>query len=441
MRDDRYAWWVVAVLCITSTVAFIDRQIINLLVGPIKADLGLSDVQISILQGFSFALFHAVLAVPVGRMVDRYNRKWIIIVGIVCWTLACFGSGLAGGFVALFAARMFIGAGEATLSPAGYSMLADYFSRERLGRAVSFFLGSGFVGSGIALIVGGAILGQLEGYEYVRLPLIGELRPWQAAFVIAALPGLLCLALMFTVREPIRTSFGKRLEPDAPLPPFREVLAFIASHKRTIGAIFLGYSLLAAMQFGLGAWTPEFFARTYQWARADIGYAYGLNYLFVGTLGVLAGGWLSDWLAARGYADANLRTGFIAGLCALPFVIGFPLMPTGEAALAALIPATFFGTMPFGAGTAALPLLAPNRMRGQMVALYLLCANLLGQGVGPFLIAALTDYVFQDPAQLRFSIAIAAGSLLVIAIMVIGSGLPAIAATLRAAEQGDSRHD
>jgi hypothetical protein len=123
-------------------------------------------------------------------------------------------------------------------------------------------------------------------------------------------------------------------------------------------------------------------ARTYGWDRSTIGYAYGLTYVFAGTLGVLAGGWLSDWLASRGYMDSNLRTGVIAGLCALPFVVLFPLMPSGELAMVLLVPATFFGTMPFGAGTAALPLLTPNRMRAQMVALYLVVANLLGQGLG-----------------------------------------------------------
>ncbi len=429
-----YAWWVVFVLCVASIVAFIDRQIINLLVGPIKQDLGLSDVQISLLQGVSFALFHAALAVPLGRLSDRYNRKWIIIAGIVCWSIACAGSGLVSGFLGLFAMRMLIGAGEATLSPAGYSMLADYFPREKLGKAVSFFLGSGFVGSGIALIFGGAILASLGNVSSVVLPLLGEVREWQAAFLLVSVPGLLCVALMLTVREPPRSSFGRVLDASLPVPPFREVLTFVVARRRTIGAIFFGYSLLAAMQFGLGAWTPEFFARTYGWARADIGYAYGLNYLFAGTLGVLAGGWLSDRLATRGYADANLRTGVIAGLCALPFVVTFPLMPTGNAAMVLLVPATFFSTMPFGAGTAALPLLTPNRMRAQMVALYLVVANLLGQGLGPFVTAAITDYVFGDPARLYLSISIAAGALLIVAIAVIASGLPGISAALNQAE-------
>jgi MFS family permease len=438
-RAPPYAWWVCFVLCFASIVAFIDRQIINLLVGPLKDDLGLSDVQISLLQGFAFALFHSIMAIPLGRLADRYSRKLIIMGGIVVWTAACAGSGLVGTFMMLFMMRAMIGAGEATLSPAGYSMLADYFPRNQLSRAISLFLGSGFVGSGIALILGGAVLARVATTDGMVLPLVGEVRAWQAAFLIAALPGVLCMLLMFTIREPIRTSFGRIIDRSIPTPPLREVFGFLLRQRRAMGAIFIGYSLLAAMQFGLGAWTPEYFIRIHDWSRSEIGYAYGLNFVIVGTIGVFAGGWLSDWLAARGYRDANLRTGFIAGICALPFVVCFPLMPTGQLAFALLIPATFFGTMPFGAGTAALPLLTPNRMRAVVVALYLIFANLLGQGLGPFSVAALTDYVFGDPGKLWLSMPIAGGGLLLVAILVIGSGLPAISEALRQAEEDDSR--
>lgn len=438
-RAPPYAWWVCAVLSFATVVAYIDRQIINLLVGPLKDDLGLSDVQISLLQGFAFALFHALMAIPLGRMADRYSRKLIIMAGVLCWTAACAGSGLVGTFMMLFLMRALIGAGEATLSPAGYSMLADYFPRNQLGRAISLFLGSGFVGSGIALILGGAVLARVATADGIVMPLVGEVRAWQAAFLIAAMPGVLCMLLLFTVREPLRTSFGKMVDSTAPMPPLREVFAFLIRQRRAMGAIFIGYSMLAAMQFGLAAWTPEYFIRIHGWSRSDIGYAYGLNFVIVGTLGVLAGGWLADWLALHGYRDSNLRTGFIAGLCALPFVIGFPLMPTGELAFALLIPATFFGTMPFGAGTAALPLLTPNRMRAVVVALYLIFANLIGQGLGPFSVAAITDFVFGDPGRLWLSIPIAGGSLLTVAIIIIGWGLPAVSAALKEAEAGDQR--
>lgn len=421
-RSDAYAWWVCGVLCVATVVAYVDRQIINLLVEPIKRDLGIGDFGISLLQGVAFGVVHALLAIPLGRLADVRNRRGIILAGIACWTLACAGSGLAASFVMLFAMRMLIGIGEATLTPSGYSMLADYFPRNRLGRAISLFLGAGFVGSGIAFIAGGWVLARLDAAGDLVLPIVGQVHTWQAAFLIAALPGIVCFALMLTVREPPRSGVGRaRVSDDAP--PFRDVLRFVVAQRRTIGAIYVGFALLAAMQFGLGAWVPSLFIRTFAWSASEIGYLYGIYYLTLGTAGVLAGGWLCDTLAARGYADANLRVGVIAGACALPFVVAFPLMPTGTLAVALLAPATFFGTMPFGAGTAVLPMLAPNRMRAQVVAMYLLVANLLGQAVGPTFVASLTDFVFRDPLQLGWSIAIACGGLLATGVVVIASGL------------------
>jgi MFS family permease len=428
-RSDAYAWWVCAVLCVATVVAFIDRQIINLLVEPIKRDLGIGDFGISLLQGVAFGVMHALLAIPLGRLADSRNRRNIILAGIACWTLACAGSGLAASFAVLFAMRMLIGIGEATLTPSGYSMLADYFPRERLGRAISLFLGAGFVGSGIAFVAGGWVLARLDAAGDIVLPFVGQVHTWQAAFLIAALPGLACFALMLTVREPPRSSFGQARAAEQ-APPFRDVLRFLVAQRRTIGAIYFGFALLAAMQFGLGAWVPSLFIRTFGWSASEIGYTYGLYYVSLGTAGVLAGGWLCDRLAARGHADANLRVGVIAGVCALPLVVAFPLMPTGTLAVVLLAPATFFGTMPFGAGTAVLPMLAPNRMRAQVVAVYLLVANLLGQAVGPTFVASLTDFVFGDPLQLRWSIAIACGSLLVAALVVIASGLKHVGAAL-----------
>jgi MFS family permease len=307
-------------------------------------------------------------------------------------------------------------------------MLADYFRRAGLARAISVFLGSGFVGSGLAFIAGGWLLGRLQQFDSVTLPLVGAVHPWQAAFLLAATPGLLCFVLMLTVREPMRRGLSAATRDETP--PFGEVLKFLWTRRRTIGAIYIGFSLLAATQFGLGAWTPTLFMRTFSWDAKHIGYAYGLYYMTLGTGGVLAGGWLADRIARSGRTDANLVTGLVGAACALPFVIAFPLVSNGNAALALLAPATFFGTMPFGAGTAALPLLAPNRMRGQVVALYLLVANVLGQAVGPTCIAALTDYVFHDPMKLRWSVAIACGSLLALAILVIASGLKHVGAAI-----------
>ncbi len=413
-----YGWWVVFVLSLGSIASAFDRQIINLLVEPIKADLSITDTQVSLLQGFAFAIFYAALAIPLGRWADTGNRRNVVLAGCLLWTAATFGCGMAVGFWWLFAGRMAVGVGEASLTPAAYSLISDYFPPERIARPISVFTGSGFIGSGIALVGGGAVLAALQVYGPIVLPGVGALADWKAAFVIVSLPGLLvALLLWLTVREPPRSEAFAAVADDQP-PARRDLLEFLRARAGVIAPLFLGLSLLAAGQFAIGAWTPSFFIRTFGWTAARIGVAYGLLVALGGAFGVVAGGWLSDRMKARGVVDANLRVPVLAALAAAPLAIAFPLVASPQAAIALLVPLAILGPMPFGAGTAAIPALAPNRLRAQLVALYLLVANVVGVGAGPWLVARVTDGVFHDPAQLRYSLALVAPAL-----MLSGAGL------------------
>lgn len=407
-------WYVVFVLCCCNIVAFIDRQIINLLVDDIKLDLLLSDTQISLLQGLAFALFYALVAVPLGRLADAGNRRWLITAGIVIWTGATIACGLAQDFTSLFIARMFVGIGEAVLTPAGYSMLADLFRSRRLGLPVSVFTGSTFFGSGVALLIGGFVIGQLAALETVSLPLFGQVELWQAAFIVAATPGL-AVALLFvlTVREPVRQAGrGDLIAPEASSASFRHALAYWRDNARLFSLVYVGLSLLAAAQFATGAWAPAFFMRVHGWQAAEIGYLYGTLFLLFGTSGVVAGGWLANWLHARGRPDANVRTAMLGGLIALPMGALFPLVADPRLALGCIALLMFFGTMPFGAGTAVIPILAPARLRAQFVALYLLFANFIGQAGGPWFVASVTDRVFGTPESVGYSLSIVVALLL-----------------------------
>jgi MFS family permease len=416
-RTERYAWYVVGVLCLAGLVSALDRQILNLLVEPIKANLGISDTQISLLQGFAFALFYAAMAIPLGRLADTTNRRNVIIAGIVIWTSATLACGLATGFMMLFIMRMFVGVGEATLSPSGYSMLADYFPREKLSRAISIFTGTSFAGSGIALIVGGFLLQQLDGATTLSLPVFGVVQDWQAAFIICAIPGLFVAALFFTVKEPPRSEAGRAIAPKAV--PLSAVFGWLKVNAKTILPIVFGFSILAASQFALTSWIPTFFIRTHDWSATEIGYAYGLFMAGLSTFGIIAGGWISDALLARGVKAANILVPIGAAVLALPLVISFPLVSDPMLSLALVAPMSILGAMPFGAGTAAIPMIAPNRMRAQFTALYLLVANLVGGGIGPWSVAFFTDSVLGDPALIRYSLAIVPAVLSSLAVLVL----------------------
>jgi len=409
--SEAYGWYVVFVLCVCAMVAFIDRQIINLLVEDIKADLAISDTQVSLLQGLAFALFYAIAAVPLGRLADTGNRRRVIAAGIVVWTIAAAACGLAKNFLQLFLARTVVGVGEATLTPSGFSMLGDLFRSHRVSLPVSVFTGASFVGSGVALLVGGWLIAQLSALDQVVLPLFGEMRPWEAAFVLGALPGFVVVIwFLLTVREPERRSTAATSTDEKP--SIAEVMKFVRANIGVFVAVFFGISVLAAVQFCLGAWVPAHFIRNLGWNASQVGYAYGLIFLFCGTGGVIAGGWIADRLQARGMRDGHLRTACYAALVTVPFVIAFPMMTTAEWAVALLAPAVFFGTMPFGAGPALIPVICPSRMRGLLVAMYLLIANIVGQAGGPLVVALFTDLVFGSPELVSRSLMVAPAMLL-----------------------------
>ena len=395
--SEAYGWYVVFVLCVCAMVAFIDRQIINLLVEDIKADLAISDTQVSLLQGLAFALFYAIAAVPLGRLADTGNRRRVIAAGIVVWTIAAAACGLAKNFLQLFLARTVVGVGEATLTPSGFSMLGDLFRSHRVSLPVSVFTGASFVGSGVALLVGGWLIAQLSALDQVVLPMFGEMRPWEAAFVLGALPGFVVVIwFLLTVREPERRSTAATSTDEKP--SIAEVMQFVRANIGVFVAVFFGISVLAAVQFCLGAWVPAHFIRNLGWNASQVGYAYGLIFLFCGTGGVIAGGWIADRLQARGMRDGHLRTACYAALVTVPFVIAFPMMTTAEWAV--------------GAGPALIPVICPSRMRGLLVAMYLLIANIVGQAGGPLVVALFTDLVFGSPELVSRSLMVAPAMLL-----------------------------
>jgi len=418
--NDWYSWFVVGVLSFAAIVSYVDRQVINLLVEPIKADLGISDTQISLVQGFSFAMFYAVLSIPLARIADSGNRVHVITVGIICWSIATFSCGLAIGFWTLFAARVFVGAGEATLAPSGYSLLGDYFSKEKLPIAISVFTSSGFLGSGVALIIGAYVIDIVNGLGQVSVPVIGDLQPWQLIFMLVALPSIFVVLLMRLVKEPPR----KGISTDSPDKiALSEVFAHLKENRRLYSAVFFGFTLMASAQFGIGAWVPSFFIRTYSWTAAEIGTQFGILAAVCATGGVLFGGWLSVRLLAFGIGTANFVVPIVSVLLCVPFAIAFPVAGNANTSLILLAPVLFFGAMPFGAGTSTLPQIAPNRMRAQMVAIYLLIANLLGFTMGPTLIALVTDRVLSDPLLIRYSLSIVPPLLMLSGAVVVVSGL------------------
>ena len=393
------------VLTTAYTVSFVDRQILALLIAPIRRDLHISDTQVSLLIGLAFAIFYTLLGIPIGRIADRHSRRGTIAWGIAIWCLMAAACGVTRNYMQLFYARVGVGVGEAALSPSALSLISDYFSKESRGRAISVYTMGIALGSGLAMILGGQLVTVAESARHVELPLIGEIFGWQRVFLVVGLPGLVLALLMATVREPPRREVlpGGADATTAGL-PFRQVAAFIGTRWRLYGSHFLGLSVAATLTYGFLAWVPSMFVRTWGWTIGQIGIAFGVVMIFSGIAGVYLVSALARRLHARGSSDAYMRVALYCVLLGVAGAVLTPIFSSPYLALVMLVPMSVGMLAATSAGLAGLMVVTPNQMRAQTSALYYLVVNLIGLTVGPTGIALFTDRVFHNDASLRWSI-------------------------------------
>lgn len=415
------SWYGVFVLTMVYILSFIDRTILSLLVGPIRADLGLSDTQISLLHGFAFAIFYTTLGIPIALVADRRNRRNIIALGVAFWSLATAACGFARSFWHLFLARVGVGVGEAALTPAAYSLIADAFPPHRLSRAVSVYTVGAFAGAGLAFLIGGAVISGVANAGTVTLPLFGELKPWQLVFVLVGLPGIPMALWMLTVREPPRRRPVSQASLGAAL---RENLAYMRVHWQAYTAHFAGFSLIGLVFNAGAAWLPAYLMRLHGLTPGGAGFWLGSILLVAGVAGVMSGGWFADMMAARGRSDATMRVGIIAAIGALPFAAMGTLTASLPLSLALIAGFLYFTTLPYGAAAAALQLITPGRMRATASAIYLCILNLAGIGVGSALVALATDRIFGNDLAVGKSLALVGVIGTPLAAVVIVWGLP-----------------
>lgn len=402
-----YQWYVVIICMVAYILSFVDRQILSLMIEPIKADLMLSDTQFSLLQGLAFSLFYAFMGVPIAALADKKSRVKIISVGIAFWSLATAACGLSKNFIQMFLARLSVGAGEAALSPAFYSIVADLFPKHKLGRALGVYAIGAFIGSGLAFLIGGYVIGLLKDVSFVTLPVIGEIKTWQLTFMIVGLPGvLLALLMILTVREPERKGLKMDANGVAVKASFKNSMGFIKTHKKTFFCHFIGFSFYTMMLYSLLGWAPAYYMRHFGLDASQTGYILGSIILVANTSGALFCGWLIDFFSKRGYSDAAIRAGAI-GCAALiiPSVL-FTQVDNMQFSFALIFVAMFFSTFPIPASAAATQMLTPNQLRSQVSAKFLLISNLIALGVGTTAVALITDRYYENTLMVGNSISI-----------------------------------
>ena len=398
-----YAWYMVGVLTVIYVFSFIDRQILALIVEPIKRDLQISDFQISLLMGFSFVFFYTLFGIPLGRLADVKSRRTIIAVGCALWSLMTALCGVAQNYLQIFLCRLGVGVGEAALSPSAFSMISDSFRKERLATAISVYSMGIYLGAGLAYLLGGIIVGLASSQEMYHLPIVGATRPWQVIFFMVGLPGLLLGGLMYTIKEPVRRGITSARAKGVPA---RQVIAYIKENRATFLCHNLGFGFIALSTNAGGSWNPAYMVRTHGWTTAKFGIVFGSILAIAGTAGIVAAGRYSDYLTERGYKDAPLRVGLYATFGLIIFGAAFVLMPNGNVAAAIYVPLAFVAAAPFGVAPAAMQQMMPNEMRGQASAIYLFTVNVVGLGLGPSAVAAFNDYIFANPNAIRYSLLI-----------------------------------
>lgn len=385
-----YSWYVVAVLTLVYVFSFIDRQIMSLLVKPLRRDLGIDDLKVSILMGFGFAVFYTFCGIPLGRLADTRSRRSIIAAGLVAWSFFTAMCGLARNFVQMLFWRVGVGVGEASLSPSAYSLITDYFPKERLATAISVYSMGIYLGAGMSYLLGGIIVRLASVKEEYILPIVGSVRPWQVIFLAVGLPGLLVALLLYTVREPIRRGLVTRASDI----PFSRVFKYMLENKSTFLCHNIGFGLLSLSSYASGAWVPEYFRRDHHWDPSKTGLVYGSLVIVFGSLGIVGAGRVADYLRARGVANANMKVGLGIALVSIPVNILLFSAPTAAWAVVWLVPGCVIAAAPFGIAPAAIQQMMPNPMRGQASAVYLFILNMIGLGLGPSAVATCTQYVF-----------------------------------------------
>lgn len=408
-----YAWYALALFVLTILLAFIDKQIISLLVEPLQASLDVSDTQIGVLQGLAFSLFATVAALPLGRLVDRTNRVRMLIACMLIWSMMTVLCGFAQNFGQLFAFRVGVGIGEAAIMPLIYSLLADFFPREKRATAMLVFYLTVVVCASLSVSLGGLALGALASGAITLPGPLSDFEDWRAAFIIVGVPGpVAALLIGLTLREPQRHDLVSQ---DGAGLSVKQVLAYLSENKMLFGPLVFGSAAALSVGNAINSWHPTIMIREFGWPASQAGIRYGLAAAICAGIAVPMAILLEKRLRAR---NAGLIASILPAGAALSLVavLALPLLSGADLALTAGA-AQLFGLFWIVALSPVLiQEIAPNEMRGQILALSTLISTIL-QGFSPVATGFFSDAIFDGERALSFSVAATAVPILVVAIL------------------------
>ena len=398
----KHSYSAVAILTLAQIFAFIDRQIPSMLVEPIKQDFNLTDSQIALLGGAAFSIFYAIMALPIGYAVDRYQRTKVLGTGIFLWSLMTALAGLANSFGKLFGARIGVAVGEAVMAPTSVSLVSDSFPENKQGKPMGIITAGVYIGIGITLLGGGFLIDYLTRIGGITLPLIGYLKPWQATFMIVGIPGLLLAIAAFYLKEP------KRLEEqtDKQLKDRKNVFLHLKEHRKTLIPMFGGLIFMALIFYSFSFWAPTMMIRTFDISLTEVGFILGMITIISSITGTIAAGSAVDYLRNKNYSDAPVRAAMIAVILALPPVISLSFVQNELGAWICIALYLLFISSFAPLGLLAISGVSTGNVKGQTAAIHAFLMMAFGLSLGPQLTAFFTDFVFVDPNLLINSVSL-----------------------------------
>ncbi|HJM59603.1 MAG TPA: MFS transporter [SAR86 cluster bacterium] len=401
--EKKHGYSAVAILTLAQVFAFIDRQIPSMLVEPIKQDFNLTDSQIALLGGAAFSIFYAVMALPIGYAVDRYQRTKVLGIGIFLWSLMTALAGLANSFGKLFGARIGVAVGEAVMAPTSVSLVSDSFPENKQGKPMVIITSGVYIGIGITLLGGGFLIDYLTEIGGINLPLIGYLKPWQATFMIVGIPGLVLAFAALYLKEP------KRIEEQAGIDKTgnkKNVFLHLKEHKRTLIPMFGGLIFMALIFYSFSFWAPTMMIRAFDISLSEVGFILGIITILSSITGTILAGSAVDYLRNKNYSDAPVRAAMIAVILALPPIIGLSFIHSELGAWICIALYLLFISSFAPLGLLAISGVSTGDVKGQAAAVHAFLMMAFGLSLGPQLTAFFTDYIFVDPKLLINSISL-----------------------------------
>ncbi|APG61644.1 hypothetical protein LPB140_00970 [Sphingorhabdus lutea] len=393
-------WFLVFMLTGAYIFSFVDRYILGLLIEPIKAEFQLSDRNVGWLLS-AFTIIYGFVGIFMGWLIDRGRRTWIVAIGIAFWSAATVATGMAKNFAALFTARMGVGVGEATLSPATFSMIGDSFPPEKRGKPIAFYSSALPIGAGLASLLSGAIIAWTANSGHQSLPLLGELSPWRFTMVLVGLPGIIFALFFLFIKEPMRrpAAVSSNIIGGS---SFTDAIKYIWQNKALYTGFIMIIGTMTAIAYSQG-FLAATFDRTWGWSAQKYAYINGLSLLIIGPLNMMIVGSISDWWTKKGVKDASLRLLYIGFFIMVPSAAIPLFMPNGEIAFAILCINTVGIGIVSAIGVTSLLVITPSQIRGQIVAIYYLIISWYGS-LGPIVVGELSSSIFGEE-NIRFAMA------------------------------------